>query len=240
MDVIRHFDVLAPTYEESHGPAEQLLSYRVGVIERLLAGTPRGTLLEIGCGTAIHLLALADGFNHAIGTDASAAMVEAGRRQAQRTRPGASISIRVDPAERLTTIADTSVDAVVCVGVLEHIPDKESVVGQVRRVLTPSGRFVCLTPNGGYCWYRHAAVILNQDVRHLSTDRFLTTDELESLLSAAGLKTIARRFWTFVPSGDLPAGTEAILTFLDWCTRRTRWGYLRGGIAIAARPDAKQ
>jgi SAM-dependent methyltransferase len=235
-DVIRYFDALAQTYTEAHGPAERLLSYRVGVIRQLLAGSAHGTLLEIGCGTALHLLALAEGFDYAIGTDVSAAMVAVARRLAQARRPRANVSIRVDPAERLTTVADLSVDAVVCVGALEHMPDKERVLGQVRRVLRPGGRFVCLTPNGGYCWYRHLAPILGRDVRHLSTDRFLTCAELESLLNGAGLETVARRFWTFVPSGDLPAGTEPVLTALDWCLRRTGWGYLRGGIAVAARP----
>jgi 2-polyprenyl-6-hydroxyphenyl methylase/3-demethylubiquinone-9 3-methyltransferase len=237
-DVIRHFDALAPTYAEAHGPAERLLAYRLRVIWRLLAGVPHGTLLEIGCGTAIHLLALAGGFDRAIGTDASPAMVEAARRLAAATRPGVSISIRVDPAEELTTIADLSADAVVCVGALEHMQDKERVVGQVRRVLRPGGRFVCLTPNGGYCWYRHVAPMLGRDVQHLSTDRFLKPPELESLLNAAGLETVARRFWTFVPRGDLPAGTEPILTALDWCARLTGWGYLRGGIAVAASSGA--
>jgi 2-polyprenyl-6-hydroxyphenyl methylase/3-demethylubiquinone-9 3-methyltransferase len=113
--------------------------------------------------------------------------------------------------------------------------DKEGVVGQVRRVLRPDGRFVCLTLNGGYCWYRHLAPALRRDVRHLSTDRFLTAVELESLLAAAGLETVARRFWTFVPWGDLPAGAGPVLTALDWCGRRTGWGYLRGGVAIAAK-----
>jgi 2-polyprenyl-6-hydroxyphenyl methylase/3-demethylubiquinone-9 3-methyltransferase len=210
----------------------------LGVIERLLAGAPQGTLLEIGCGTATHLVALADSFDHAIGTDASAAMVDAGRRLAEMTKPGANISVSVDPAEQLATIADRSVDAVVCVGALEHMSDKERVLGQVRRVLTPDGRFVCLTPNGAYCWYRHVAPMLGRDVRHLSTDRFLTPAELEALLHAAGLETTKRLFWTFVPSGDLPAGTKPILAALDWCTRLTGRGYLRGGIAIAARPAA--
>jgi len=239
-DVIRHFDALARTYAESHGHAERLLSCRLDLIRRLLAGAPHGTLLEIGCGPATHLLALADSFDHAIGTDVSPAMVEAARRLAEATKRRASISIRVDPAEELTTIADVSVDAVVCVGALEHMPDKESVVGQVRRVLRPGGRFVCLTPNGGYCWYRHVAPILGRDVRHLSTDRFLTPAELKSLLNAAGLEAVAQRFWTFVPWGDLPAGTGPILTALDWCARRTGWGYLRGGIAIAASPGASR
>jgi 2-polyprenyl-6-hydroxyphenyl methylase/3-demethylubiquinone-9 3-methyltransferase len=234
--VVRHFDALAATYAEAHGPSERLLSYRLDVICQLLERSPHGTLLEIGCGTAIHLLALADGFDCAIGTDVSPAMVEAARRRADMTRPGANISVRLDPAEELTTIADLSVDAVVCVGALEHMQDKESVLRQVRRVLTPGGRFVCLTPNGGYCWYRHLAPLLGLDVRHLSTDRFLTSAELELLLSGAGMEPVARRFWTFVPWGDVPAGLEPILAALDWCGRRVGLGYLRGGIAIAASP----
>ncbi|MBX6355628.1 MAG: class I SAM-dependent methyltransferase [Micromonosporaceae bacterium] len=235
-DVVRHFDALAATYAEAHGSPERLLAYRLRLIRRLLAGAPRGAVLEIGCGTGTHLLALADEFDRAIGTDVSPAMVAAARRLAAEAKPGAHISFRVDPAERLDTVAGASVDAVVCVGTLEHIPDKERVMRQVRRVLTPGGRFVCLTPNGGYCWYRHLAPMLGRDVRHLSTDRFLTLAELEALLDTAGLHTIERCFWTFVPSGDMPAGAVSILTALDWCTRRTPWGYLRGGIAVAARP----
>jgi SAM-dependent methyltransferase len=233
-DVIRHFDALAPTYVEAHGAADRLLAYRLRLIRRLLDGARRGTLLEVGCGTATHLRALAGDFDKAIGTDASAAMVEAACRLAATAKAHARISIRADPAEKLRTVDDASVDAALCVGTLEHIPDKECVLRQIRRVLTPGGRFVCLTPNGGYCWYRHLAPLLGRDVRHLSTDHFLTRAELESVLDAAGLRTIARRFWTFVPSGDVPAGAERMLTALDWCARRTPWGYLRGGIAVAA------
>jgi 2-polyprenyl-6-hydroxyphenyl methylase/3-demethylubiquinone-9 3-methyltransferase len=239
-DVIRFFDALAPAYTETHGSSDRLLSYRLGVIRRLLDGQRRGTLLEIGCGTAIHLLALADDFDHVIGTDMSPAMVDAARRLADATGAGANISIRVDPAEDLATVADGSIDAVVCVGALEHMPDKARVLSQVRRVLSPGGRFVCLTPNAGYCWYRHVAPALGRDVRHLSTDRFVTRAELDSLLSAAGLTVVAHRYWTFVPRGDMPAGVGAILTALDWGARSSGWGYPRGGIAIAASQCAAQ
>ena len=227
-DVVRHFDELAPTYAEAHGHGERLLAYRLGVIRRLLAGAPRGPLLEIGCGTAIHLIALADGFDRAIGTDASPAMIEAARRIA----PDADL--RVDSAQELATVPDGSVDAVVCVGSLEHMPDKARVLAQVRRVLVPGGRFVCLTPNGGYCWYRHIAPLLGREVRHLSTDHFVTRAELKSLVAGAGLRMLAQRYWTFVPRGDLPPGIGPLLTTLDWVGRRLGWGYLRGGIAIAA------
>jgi ubiquinone/menaquinone biosynthesis C-methylase UbiE len=233
-DVVRHFDALAPRYAEAHGPADRLLAYRLGVIQRLLSGAKRGTLLEIGCGTGIHLLGLADGFDRAIGTDVSPAMVEMANRLAEAVNGGPDISFRVDPAEELATVADASVDVVICVGSLEHIPDKARVLSQVRRVLVPGGRFVCLTPNAGYCWYRHLAPALHRDVRHLSTDHFVTETELGSLLRSAGLDPVARQYWTFVPRGDMPAAVGAILNTLDWCARPTGQGYLRGGIAVAA------
>jgi 2-polyprenyl-3-methyl-5-hydroxy-6-metoxy-1,4-benzoquinol methylase len=239
-DVVRHFDGLAQHYCDAHGPAERLLSYRLGVIRRFLAGAQRGTLLEIGCGTAVHLLALAAEFARAIGTDLSPEMVGVARRRAESSPCSDCTSIRVDPAEELATIEDRSINVVLCVGALEHMLDKARVVRQVHRVLKPGGMFVGLTPNGDYCWYRHLAPVLGLDTRHLSTDHFLTAGELEGLLSGAGLEVVGRRHWRFVPQGDLPGGWGSVLRALDVCGERAGIGYLRGGIAVAAvRPDGR-
>ena len=237
-DVIRHFDGLAAHYQEAHGCAEKLLSYRLGIIRQFLVGAKVGTeggmLLEIGCGTAIHLLALAGEFTRAIGTDLSPEMVKVACRHAEHSPWSDRISIRVDPAEELATIDNSSTDVVLCVGGLEHMLEKDRILRQVHRVLTPAGLFICLTPNGGYCWYRHIAPALGADSRHLSTDHFLTAGELEKLLTGAGLQMVARRYWRFVPRGDLPGGWAPILEVLDWCGERAGIGYLRGGIAVAA------
>jgi SAM-dependent methyltransferase len=238
-DVVRHFDELAPHYRDTHGPAERLLCYRLGVIRRFLTGAQHGTLLEIGCGTAVHLLALATTFTRAIGTDLAPGMVAVACRRAESLPCRDRISIRLDPAEHLTTVEDRSIDVVLCVGALEHMLDRAEVCRQVYRVLRPGGRFICLTPNGGYLWYRHLAPILGLDTRHLSTDRFLTTGELKGLLSDAGLEVADLCHWRFVPRGDLPTGWAVALRALDWCGVRTRIGYLRGGTAVAAiRPTA--
>jgi 2-polyprenyl-6-hydroxyphenyl methylase/3-demethylubiquinone-9 3-methyltransferase len=231
-DRVRHFDALAAAYAEAHGAAGHLLAYRLDVIRQLIGDARRGTVLEIGCGTAIHLIDLADRFDRLMGTDASPAMIAAARQLAEQRQVPATFS--ADPAEELGTVADGSVDVVLCVGSLEHMPDKARVLGQVRRVLGPGGRFVCLTPNGGYGWYRHLAPLLGRDVRHLSTDHFVRPAELRDLLGGAGLRLVAQRYWTFVPRGDMPAATGAVLSALDRATRWTTWGYLRGGIAIAA------
>lgn len=233
-DVIQHFDGLASQYHEAHGCAEKLLSYRLGIIRRLLAGTQGGTLLEIGCGTATHLLALAAEFRHAIGTDLAPEMVKVARRHAEWSPWRDRISIRVDPAEELATIDNSSIDVVLCVGAFEHMLEKDRVLRQVHRVLKPTGMFISLTPHGGYCWYRHIAPALGIDVRHLSTDQFLTAGELQRLLHGAGLQIVDCRYWRFVPRGDLPGGWAPILQALDWCGERAGIGYFRGGIAVAA------
>jgi SAM-dependent methyltransferase len=156
-DVVEHFDRQAEHYHDIHGPAEHLLAYRLGIIRRLLAGAQRETLLEIGCGTGIHVVPLAGEFRRAAGIDVSAEMVRVAARRAADSPWPERISVRVDAAETLATVEDCSVDVVLCVGVFEHLLDRWGTARQVHRVLRPGGVFVCLTPNGGYCWYRHLA-----------------------------------------------------------------------------------
>ncbi|HEV7806281.1 MAG TPA: class I SAM-dependent methyltransferase [Solirubrobacteraceae bacterium] len=233
--LVAHFDHLASEYEDTHGAPERLLRYRLAIIERLLADARRGTLLEIGCGRAIHLTPLAAGFERALGIDASAEMVRMARIGAQASGWRERIELRVDPAELLATVDDGSIDAVLCVGALEHMLDKPRVLAQVRRVMRPGATFVCLTPNGAYCWYRVLAPLLRLDTRHLSTDRFLTAGELRALVREAGLTPAAFERWRFIPKGDLPAAWGGVLHGLDLAGRVTRAGFLRGGLALAAR-----
>jgi 2-polyprenyl-6-hydroxyphenyl methylase/3-demethylubiquinone-9 3-methyltransferase len=234
--LVAHFDRLAPEYADAHGRAARLLRYRLSIVDRLIGDARRGTLLEIGCGNAMHLIGLAASFDRAIGTDASAEMVRMARRAAGVSAPAARIELSVDPAQRLRTVEDRSVDVVLCVGALEHMLDKPLVLAQVRRVLRPSGRFVCLTPNGGYCWYRVIAPLLRLDTRHLSTDRFLTGGELGELVRGAGLSLVRVERWRFIPKGDLPSLLGPVLHGLDIAGRAAHAGFLRGGLALAARP----
>lgn len=239
-EVAEHFDRLAPSYLDAHGSAASLLAYRLGVIRRLIAGARRGTLLEIGCGTAIHLLPLAGEFARSVGTDLSAEMIRAARRSSEASPWGDRIELRVDPAEELATVADESVDVVLCVGALEHMPEHQRLSRRVYQVLAPGGRFVCLTPNGGYAWYRHIAPRLGLDTRHLSSDRFLTAGELAGLVDGAGLILRRLESWRFIPRGDLPPVWGSVLAALDRVGALLRVEALRGGLAIAAdRPRSR-
>jgi SAM-dependent methyltransferase len=204
------------------------------VIRRLVGDAPRQNLLEIGCGTGIHLLALAGEFEQAVGTDLSPEMVRVASERLVHSPWPNKVSVRVDPADELATVADRSVDVVLCIGALEHMLERAAVVRQVRRVLRPGGVFVCLTPNGGYWWYRFLAPLVRRDTRHLSTDRFLTLGDVRGFVEDAGLTVETVEHWTFVPRGDLPTGVGPLLGAADKIGERLGIGWLRGGIAVAA------
>ncbi len=152
-ELVTHFDQSAADYHEAHGDADRLLAYRLGLIRRNYEARKDGILLEIGCGTGIHLANLAGDFARVIGTDISPKMIRAAREKLHEWPSCERIELRVDPAEELSTVEDTSVDVALCVGALEHMLEKAKVLRQVERVLKQGGLFVCLTPNGDYWWY---------------------------------------------------------------------------------------
>jgi 2-polyprenyl-6-hydroxyphenyl methylase/3-demethylubiquinone-9 3-methyltransferase len=237
-DIREFFDGVAGTYRESHGQADRLLQYRVGILQALMPDGVGGLLVEIGCGPGDHLLALAERFERAIGLDLAPAMVERARQLRERHPSRSRIEFAVDPAEELGSLSEGSVAVLFCVGAFEHMPEKERVLRRIRRVLAPEGRFVCMTPNGGYVWYSHLARWLGCEFRHLSTDHFLSEAELRTLLTKAGFAIETTGNWSFVPRGDMPKLAAFLLDGLDTLGRVFRIPALRGGIYFKARPLA--
>ena len=141
--------------------------------------------------------------------------------EAEKKREGhpakTRIRLSVDPAEMLSTLTESCVDAILCIGTLEHILDKPAVLNQVHRVLKPHGAFVCLTPNGSYFWYTDLAPMLGYNTRHLSSDVFLNHEELLTHINRAGLKKVDGGFWRFIPRGDMPGWIGHVLLFsISW------------------------
>jgi ubiquinone/menaquinone biosynthesis C-methylase UbiE len=235
-DVRRFFDASAPCYTETHGSPTRLLRHRLALIRRHARLQPTDAVLEIGCGHGTHLLGLADAFSYALGADLSPAMVEVARQRSASSRWRAKLHFTVDGGEHLHSVADASMDVVFCVGAFEHMLDKARMLAMVFRVLKPGGRFVCLTPNGHYLWYRWLAPWLGLEMRHLSTDHFLSRHELERLLTDAGLRTLSLRYWTFIPRGDMPALHGALLRGLDRLGTLVASDTLRGGLVVCAEP----
>jgi len=140
--VAAFFDSCAPSYEEQHGDASGLLRYRLRLIEEKARLSGRDTVLEMGCGNGMHLIALAERFSVGLGTDLSPGMIEAARQAAARSPGSAKLSFSVAASERLEPIGTESVDVVVCVGSLEHVLDQGAALRTAVRVLTSGGRLI--------------------------------------------------------------------------------------------------
>lgn len=233
-DIRSFFDDISATYAESHGEEHKLLRDRLKLIDELIAGAGRDCLVEIGCGTGIHLFALASRFRHAHGTDLSFGMIQQAEAIRARHADADKITLCVDPAETLATVADQRADVVLCVGALEHMPDQVSVFRQVYRVLKSGGVFVALTPNGDYLWYTHLSPWLRLSSRHLSSDCFLDRHRLSALAAGSGLKLEKIAHWTFVPRGDMPRVLAWVLDGLDVVGRLLGLPRFRGGLCFRA------
>ena len=94
---------------------------------------PDGRVLDLGCGTGHSYRELAPRVT--VGVDRAAEVLEGQDRETHVA------DMRALP------FADRSFAAVISVQSLEHVPDPESVLSEVRRVLEPGGRAVFITPN---------------------------------------------------------------------------------------------
>jgi ubiquinone/menaquinone biosynthesis C-methylase UbiE len=108
--------------------------------KRALLGNLSGDVLEIGPGTGVNFAHLPRGVRW-IGVEPNAYLRE--RLRAEAARRGLSAEVKAGTADRLP-LPDRSVDAVISTLVLCSVPDVDAVLGEVRRVLRPGGRFVFL------------------------------------------------------------------------------------------------
>jgi 2-polyprenyl-3-methyl-5-hydroxy-6-metoxy-1,4-benzoquinol methylase len=119
---------------------------RLGVIEArdqvlgmFLQGQPRGTLLEVGCGSGARLAALARDGWQVVGQD-----VDPQSAQYAQARHG--VSVLVGDLQDLE-LGEASFDCILMNHVLEHLHDPVGVLQECLRILKPGGRLVAVTPN---------------------------------------------------------------------------------------------
>lgn len=196
------------------------------MLRRFGKWSQQDTVVDLGCGNGHHLEVMANNIAHGIGVDVAPRMVASARRMTT----AANLSFRVDDIETCNSLRDASADVVICTGVIEHVLRPGAVFRQIRRMLRPGGRFVVLTVNGSFWWYR-LADRLGLPTRHLSSDERLTTDEAERLFAESGLEGAVAP-WTFVPRGDMPNAAAFACDVSDVLGRWVSAASLRGGLVL--------
>lgn len=101
-----------------------------------LLSTPQ-RILEIGCGRCQLMLKLTEDGHDMVAIDAEREVVDAAP---------AGFDVRLAEGSNLP-FSDNSFDIVMSFDVIEHIPDTDAHLNEVRRVLKPGGHYLLQTPN---------------------------------------------------------------------------------------------
>ncbi len=181
-------------------------------------------VLDVGCGGGYACEYLARRQAVVAGTDIlEAALLEARAHAAQQDL---QIDYRLSAAERLDC-DDDAMDAVTCFDVLEHIPDKQTALREIYRVLKPGGWLFFDTLNKTFrsrlliIWLGEIITRLIPRGTH-DWRYFITPSDLRRCLEAQGFVRVEfagiRLGWRQRAEGGLPAkilpeGGTAIIYF---------------------------
>ena len=135
--------------------APQMMQYDA-IVDRI-AGDGPGRLLDWGCGFGQVSYLLRERGVDAVPFDYRPERSEPGMEPLERY-PGVEAHVSPDPVK--LPFADDSFDSVLSCGVLEHVPDPDGSLEELRRVLRPKGVFYVYNLPNRWSWTEKIARVL--------------------------------------------------------------------------------
>ena len=169
--------------------------------------------LDVGCGAGLLTEPLARLGAAATGLDAAPEAIAAARAHAEAQ--GLAIDYR---AGELAALAGAGFDLVVSMEVIEHAADQRAFVRGLAAALADDGLLLLSTPNRTAA-SRLALLTLGEGLGMIPRgthdwQRFLTPDELATLLAEAGLEVTDRRGLAFSPARGFRLSDDLSLDYL--------------------------
>lgn len=162
----------------------QMLMYRS--LARKLAGLGPGRVLDWGCGWGQMTALLREAGVEAVPFDYRAGL-EAPTKEPLPRFPEIEAHLSSEPVE--LPFEDDSFDTVLSCGVLEHVPDPNASVREIRRVLRPRGMFYVANLPNRFSYTEGAARRLGHYYHgKLPHDRVYTARTARELLEGAGFQ----------------------------------------------------
>lgn len=155
--------------------------------------------LDVGCGAGLLAEPLARLGAEVTGLDAAPESIAVAKAHAEGQ--GLTIAYR---AGELSQLEGQRFDLVTSMEVIEHVADPAAFVAGLAALLAPGGLLVVSTPNRTP-QSRLAMITIGEGLGRIPKGthdwkKFLTPDELEQMLSAAGLNVIDRKGLAFSPT----------------------------------------
>jgi 2-polyprenyl-3-methyl-5-hydroxy-6-metoxy-1,4-benzoquinol methylase len=183
-----HYDGEYTVYEEQN---EQnflrlaLLGLKDAGFEKLEAGLPEKSILDIGCATGALLKHFKERGYRALG-------IELDSRSAEAAKARNGITVIDRPLEE-AGIADESFGLVHSSHVIEHVTDPRRLVEESYRVLKPGGCFIVTTPNSAGL----QAKVFKERWRSAISDHLTLFNKklLKRLLRESGFEVVTVKTW---------------------------------------------
>lgn len=183
------------------------------------------TVLDIGCGGGLIAEPLTRLGARVTGLDPSPETIAAARAHAEAQ--DLDIDYRVGRVEDLVAEGRTF-DAVLCLEVVEHVPDVGAFLATCAKLVRPGGMMLLSTINRTLKSYALAIVGAEYILRWLPAGthhwhRFVTPDELAGHIVAAGLEPATFEGLTYDPLRDTwrPDAVDLDVNYQACATRRT-------------------
>ncbi len=182
----RFWDKKAESYAKS--PISDEATYQKKLAETQSFFRPNMRILEFGCGTGTTAVHHAPYVQHIDAIDISENMLQIGRGKAS----GSGLDNITFTRGTLTEFGaeDESFGAVLGLNVIHLLPDRQTVIAEVARILKPGGIFVSSTVCLGHSYLRFIKLVapLGKWLGLMPDVFVLTEAELASEVTSAGLK----------------------------------------------------
>jgi len=206
-----YFDRIAGHWTEKY-QHDGFFRRRLETVLSWLDGEPAATsILDFGCGSGVLMDALLEGGRTVTGVDASPGMIETAqvllRSDASRGRYTLEL---IDPGHFAGRYLGTVYAGVVCLGVLEYVPNPSTLLARLAAVVAPGGVLILSVPNRSSLLrliettvYRHPTFFRRLPVfahltgadtyRRFQIQQF-TLSQLSRILASAGLQLEEARY----------------------------------------------
>jgi ubiquinone/menaquinone biosynthesis C-methylase UbiE len=193
----RHYNKIAAAYTANLGypHTQEYLAYLDRALLDAVGEGALGTVAELCCGRGEALTLLGDRIGRYVGVDVSENMLQT--TSALHHHPHA-LFVQGDATR--VPLAAQSIDTVVMLGGIHHVPWRAELFAEIARILRPKGRFIYREPVSDFVLWRALRAVIYRVSPMLdhATERPLVYQETVPVMERAGLRSLLYRTYGFL------------------------------------------